>query len=386
MIAYNTTWLYNLLIRDQADEASNRHCITGGENERIFTTHAVNFYTPNFFVRIGLFILTVVIALFTLGLFLLAFLSGNDNQIGGLMIFLGVLAYISLEVMVAKRHYKSGVDDALLWIAPASIVAGFNIMATISYMENAIIIFILSLFLFIRFINMVIAGIAGIAFISVLFLAFIKLGESAKATAPFVVMITSALLYLFATKMLKKEKYKFYFNGLLLISIIALTGFYIAGNYFVVRETSIAMFNLDLQEGQAIPLGWLFWILTFIIPVIYIARGIQKKDVVLLRVGLALIAAMIFTVRYYYHVMPAETAAVIGGVSLIAISYALIRYLREPKYGFTYKKEDDPMMMEKLQIESLIIAETLPVVQQPADKGFQFGGGSGGGAGASGEF
>lgn len=386
MIAYNTEWLRHLLIREQAEQALHEKCISEDEFKRIEASSPVGFYTPNIFVQLGLFILTVIIALFTLGLMFLLSMSEDESKIGILVVFFGLLIYAGLEIVVTKKHYKSGVDNALLWIAPVSILSGLNIMSDITWLENSIIAFILTAFLFIRFTNWIMAAVAAVAFIAIIFLSYTKLGEFAKASAPFVVMIVSAFIYLIAKRVTNKEKYKLYSYELITISIVALVCFYIAGNYFVVRETSIAMFNLDLKEGQSIPLGWLFWVLTFIIPVAYIIRGIQKKDIILLRVGMVLIGAIVFTVRYYYHTIPIEMAALIGGALLVAIAYALIRYLREPKQGFTYKKGNDPGFMNKLQIESLIIAETFPTTQQQTDTNFQFGGGSGGGAGASGEY
>ena len=148
------------------------------------------------------------------------------------------------------------------------------------------------------------------------------------------------------------------------------------------------MFNLNLQEGQNIPFAWLFWIFTVSIPLVYIARGIQKKDVVLMRMGLIFIAAIVFTVRYYYHVLPAETAMMLGGLIMIAIAYSLIKYLKEPKYGFTDEEQSNANSFARKQIESLIIAETFGQTKIETNTGnaTEFGGGSGGGGGAGGEF
>jgi len=230
------------------------------------------------------------------------------------------------------------------------------------------------------------AGIAALAFLAIVFLVSIQLGSLAKAITPFVVMITSGLVYFFVKQQIKNPKNKYYANGLLMISVIALVCFYAAGNFYVVREASIALLNMDLKGGETIPLGWLFWIFTIIIPLLYMARGIQKKEAVLLRTGLLLVAAIVFTVRYYYHVMPAEVAMLTGGIVFIALAYALIKYLHEPKYGFTYRQQNDLFFMDKLTVESLVIAQTFSGSQLPTDTGTQFGGGSGGGGGASGEF
>jgi len=386
MIAYNNKWLNNLLIRKEADKAYQSACISKEEKEQVYTAYPSGLYTPNLFVRLGLFILTIIIALFTLGLFFLFFISAREEQVGGMIFFFGLILYAALEFMVNKNHYNSGVDDALLLTCPIGIICGLNILSTISWLANAIFIFILALYLFLRFTNRIMAAVTGLAFIAIVFLSFIKLGETAKALAPFAVMITAAFIFLFVQRLIKKEKSKQYRDGLLMVSITALVCFYAAGNYYVVRETSIALFNLNLQEGESMPVAWLFWIFTVTIPILYIVRGIQKKDVVFLRIGLLLIAAMVFTVRYYYHVMPIESAAVIAGILFIVLAYALIKYLEEPRHGFTYKKEDDAFFMDKVQIESLLIAQAFTGTATPTDSGTQFGGGTGGGGGATGDY
>ena len=102
-----------------------------------------------------------------------------------------------------------------------------------------------------------------------------------------------------------------------------------------------------------------------------------------MRTGLVLIAATIFTVKYYSNILPVEIEMFIAGSLLIAVSYALIKFLKTPKYGYTsydlYTKKD------VLNAEALIVAETFN--KQPATKSSGlYEGGSGGGGGATGEF
>jgi hypothetical protein len=76
---------------------------------------------------------------------------------------------------------------------------------------------------------------------------------------------------------------------------------------------------------------------------------------------------------------------VIAGALLIALAYILLRYLRIPRHGFTSAPADEPHPLDTPLVEGLIVAETFQP-QQPAESGFQFGGGSGGGGGAGGEY
>lgn len=386
MIAYNKICLDNLRVQREADKAYNEECINKEEMEGIKKSYPVCFYMPNPFVRVGLFVLTIIIASFSLGFFSLLFLSSYFEGFGALAIFFGLLSYGALEFMVNKNHYKSGVDDALLWISPAFIVGGLNVTTNISALGNAVIIFFIAMYFSLRFTDMLMSTAACIALLAQVFYTYIKLGPTAKATTPFLIMIVSGLIYLFIKEQFKKERWGHYANSFTLVSVTALICFYIAGNYYVVREVSIAMFNLELKEGESIPFGWLFWIVTVAIPLAYIYRGVQKKDIILIRVGLLLVAAMIFTIRHYYHIISIEVVITIGGSILIGIAYALIKYLNEPKYGFTYREETEKLFIDKLQIEAMIIAETLNRPEGPEIGHTNFGGGSGGGGGATGDF
>jgi len=85
-------------------------------------------------------------------------------------------------------------------------------------------------------------------------------------------------------------------------------------------------------------------------------------------------------------VAPLEVAMTLGGIGMIGIAYALIRYLKTPRHGFTEASSDERHAMEALQIESLVIAQTMSHAATPRPDQFEFGGGSGGGGGASGDY
>ena len=160
--------------------------------------------------------------------------------------------------------------------------------------------------------------------------------------------------------------------------------FYVVSNYYVVQETANSMFGSASGDKGNMPYGWLFWIFTTCTPLLYIICGIQKKNSILIRVGLLLIAAIVFTVRYYYSVMPVEAVMLLGGIILIVISYALTRYLAQPKKGFTSAEVNTRPLKDTMNVEGLVIAETF--AGNNAESNTEFGRGSFGGGGASGDF
>ena len=390
MIAYDTVWLDNLAAREAIKDAFDEDCISKEEKEVSGSIFPVGFYSPNLFIQIGLFILTLVIACFSLGLLGLLIIDGIfgslEKTIGGLLIFLGILSYIALEFFVrSKDHYRSGVDDALLYIAGICLVGGICALYNISSPKvNILLIFIFAAYFFLRFTDMVMCAIAGLTLVATFFFYYSPLGEMAKATTPFLIMIVTTLLYFVIKGISKQNNMRHYRHCAMVLEITMLVCFYAASNYFVVREMSISMFDLDLKENESIPFGWLFWIFTVVIPLVYIFAGVQKKDAVLLRVGLIAVAAIVFTVRYYHTVLPVEIVMLLGGMILITVSYALTKYLASPKKGFTSAELSKRFLMDKMNIEALVIAETFGNTVPANDT--KFGGGSFGGGGASGEY
>jgi hypothetical protein len=74
---------------------------------------------------VGLFILTCVIIAFSDGLLSLFILDGVSSP-GGWALFLAVLTYAGLELIIyLKKHFRSGVDDALLFMVACQFVTAF---------------------------------------------------------------------------------------------------------------------------------------------------------------------------------------------------------------------------------------------------------------------
>ncbi len=382
MIAYKATDLDNREVREQADEALAKKIITKEEFDRIYAAYPYNLYTPNFFVRVGLFLLTVLAALCCLGLFMLTS-AGNDRSMGSMFIFFGFLSYGALELFIHVRGIcRAGIDDALLWVAGSMIVTGINVLSShIQPLMESGMVLVLALWGFVRYADRLMAIVAFAAFLC---LVFYRLGDgpTGRAVLPFVIMAVSVAFYLLFRKLSAISRLRFYHPGLLILRVTALVSFYAAGNYYVVREANAFISH---QSG-AIPLGFLWWTLTGLVPIGYIVRGIQKKDIVFLWTGLGLIAAAIFTVRYYYHILPAELAMIICGVILITGAWLLIRYLHEPKSGITSADIDDPSIPEGLPVEGMILAESFRPAAGPVDKGIHYGGGTTGGGGAGGGY
>ncbi len=383
MIAYNKTWLDNEVAVAEVREAFAEGCISTEERDAAVAQFPSGFYTPNISIRTGLFLLTIIIILLSCGLLSLIFLTAivdSEKSVAIASVLFGLLCYAFLEGFVTKKnHRESGVDIAFMIASCGFIIAGLNFLFNIGELGNAIIVFTIAAFLTLRFANPLMALVSTISFLAIVFYFLLQMIGGVQATVPFALMIVSAFIYFTSKKIAANTSWRHYRDCLLLTSIVGLICFYLAGNYYMVREASVAFFNLDPSAG--IPFGWIFWIFTVIIPLGYIVWGVRKRDPILLRTGLLLVAGIVFTVRYYYEVLPVETLMVIAGVVMILIAYFFIKYLKVPKAGFTSQALSTGSGTRN--IEALIIAETLSS-QQPSSN--QFGGGDFGGGGASGSY
>ncbi|MHA4808978.1 hypothetical protein ACX0G9_12770 [Flavitalea flava] len=394
MIAYNRQSLDHRTIQEEAGNALAKKIITAEEHASIREAYPFKLYNPNFWVRIGLFLLTVLGTSCCLGLLLLA---GLGNNIGSTLIVYGIIVYGACEYFIrSKSLFRSGADEALLWIASGLLLTGINFLVEEhrSFIEltptmQSLIVFLLALLGALRYINRLMALVAYGALISLFFNMAIRQGAMGRALLPFLIMVVAIASYQLFIRLSAVQRLRYYADSLEILRMITLILFYLAGNYYVIRELN-AQLSGEPGSGSgssSVNLGWLWWGLTGITPIFYIFKGIQKKDPIWLWAGLALVAAAIFTFRYYYHVLPAEWAMIIGGGLLIAAAYRLIRWLRSERHGFTSAMPQETHVLENLPVEGLILAETFQsVAAQPEGPDFRFGGGSGGGGGAGGDF
>lgn len=392
MIIYNKTWLENSVAQDELKKAHHAGDITTEELKTLEAKYPVGFYSPNIFMRIGLFILTYIVLGFAGGLITLALLDSNVIGAPGFSLFLSLICYCALEFIVRNNHhFKSGVDDALMWTSAALFITAYLLFMDQSFNESANVemvisgsMAILGAFFALRFLDMLMTAVSFLSLLAFIFFTWNSFGYYNFELIPFIILLTSAAVYLLSVYALKRAKY--YKNCLMVLQIISLITAYLSCNYFVVREIGAMISEAgDLEPNRKIPLGWFFWLWTVAVPFVYIGLGILKKEVILLRSGLILVAAAAFTFRSYYHVMPIEATLCIIGALLLGIAYGIMKYLKTPKHGFTAEELNEEHLMDKIKVESLIVAETFSG-PQAAPEDNRFGNGNFGGGGASGDF
>jgi hypothetical protein len=199
---------------------------------------------------------------------------------------------------------------------------------------------------------------------------------------PFIIIIAAVSIYTLTLQLSKKLSINYYNDCIMVIKIVSLFVLYAAGNYLIVDEL-----NKDLNGAAAtVSFKPFFWCWTMLLPLLYVTYGIFKKDRLILRIGLLLIAGAAYTFRTYYHVISIELALIIGGCILFIIAYKVISYLKTPKHGFTYADVNHTDNLDILKIESLITANIAGHTHVSNKNQETFGGGDFGGGGSGGKF
>ncbi len=390
MIAYNKTWLHNLFVNEQAAEVFEENCISKTEKEAIDINHTDRFYTPNLFIRIGLFLLTCIAASFVVGFFTLLFLNGIEQNFFVVLILVGIAAFVGLNFFIKKQqHYKSGVDDALIWIVASCLIFIPETISNVHFniLQNTVLAFVISTILFIRYADMLLASISLLCLNVILIILYYPISNFTKANFPLLLLFINVLIYFLLKKYCNKNKFSAYRHVIESLEITNLICIYASINFFVLQEIKDYFFiNYAVSKVNFSLLNMVCWVGTVFIPLLYLYKGIKQKNILQIRVGLVLIAAMVFTVRYFYSVLPLEIAMILGGIILIIASYFLGKYFSNSKFGFTSLQKSNSKKLSIANLESLIIAETFGHSNTSQEQTTIFGGGSGDGGGASGSY
>jgi hypothetical protein len=387
--AYPLTWAHNDALRAAAHRWQRRGLLTPAQQMAIEAAHPITYYRPNNWIRVLLFGASLFGAFSGLG-FMVLITDGRLNPIAYAVLAL-LAAVVALEFLIKEsRHYRSGVDNALLYCA--LLAWGFLVgyvgqdVTTGSLASPTLWLWLLPMLLalFASLVRYADPLVAASCFLTALALLANLLMQTSvgRLLLPFGIMAAAGALLLALRRLPARADYFYYRSAGLVVRTLALAVFYAAGNYLVVREG-----NAELLGGgspsQQIPLAPLFYAFTAGIPLLYIVLSLRRHDRLLLTMGLLALAFSIYTLRYYRSLLPPEIAATLGGAVLLLGTLAALRYLRTPRHGLTAAadKEATP----QFNLESLVVAQTAHVPAAP-EVGFQFGGGQSGGGGAEGMF
>lgn len=237
--AYNQEELDKLEALKEAKKLYSKKLLGEEQFEAAKEKLSTALFTPNFFIRAGLFFFTIILSISGTGLASLYFISGNlqERNIGFISLFFGLIHLFILEHFIRnKKYYKAGIDDCLLYISLIMILTGAFMAFEIEFsIKNlSLLCFPVLLLAAIRYADNLVLTAAFGFLLSFLFSICIS-NPTLKLLLPFITMAFAGAVY-FSIKRLIKEKNRYWNTCLNTGKILTLLTFYAAGNYFIVRE------------------------------------------------------------------------------------------------------------------------------------------------------
>jgi hypothetical protein len=383
MIVYDKQFLDDLALLEEANSLKEAGFISKEQRDLIKKELPDFRGNSNILVRLGFFLLGAFLYLSVCGAISLLGLSGENFFFKICCYIFAIVGFVGAELLANQKYYGHGLEDA--FCLGAILNVGFAIAITTEGYELIIAIFvaIASFVMYRRYLHLLSLLVFCFATSAVLFYGLFEFGPVGKTILPFAAMLVSAVFYFFTKKAISNLKERYYYNGLLLANSFCLVLFYLSCNYLVVRELSVMLLGNEILPGKDIPFAIFFYAFTVIVPIVYLAQALKTKDRIMLWISFLAIGFSIYTIRFYYSVLPIEVALTLGGLVLFAIAYFSIRNLKTKESGLTFKPDRINSSNAFLNAEALIVASTVglkPEVKSESPMDFGGGGFSGGGS------
>ncbi|PWA05883.1 hypothetical protein [Flavobacterium psychrotolerans] len=389
MIAYDKTLLDNTYLVEEANNLKKSGFIDSAQCKTITDNLPTLNSQNNLLIRFGLFLLGCLLYSSICGMISLFAISFGQDTYKILIYCFSFIGIAGLEFMSRQnKQLGYGLDDAFLLGAQMLFFVAIGISTNENYLAVFITIAIVSTISYLRYLHLSSALLACIGITgSVAYLMF-ELGTLGKSILPFVMIVFSVLLYFLSEKALPRLKFPYYSKGIQLANGFSLILFYLSGNYLVVRELSILLLNNSIPATQEIPFAYFFYTFSFIIPVFYLIYSLYIKEKQMLWIGFLALGFSIYTIRYYYHILPVEVALTVGGLILFAFAYFSIQRIKHKENEITFLPDRFSNSNSLFNTELLMVTAQFgikPEVETETSP-MEFGGGGYSGGGSEGTF
>lgn len=395
MTAYDKTLLNNVYIDEEANRLKQSGFISTEQYKLIHSQLPKLKSQNNLFIRIGFFILGCMLYSSICGFISLIGIGGMDNGYLFFIYLFAIIGFGAKEYMSREmKYFGFGLDDAFILGAIGTLLTAIGLTFEQNYETNylavILVMAIVSSIAYLRYLNLSLALLACIGITgSIAYMVFDYL-IIGKTILPFVMLLFSGAGYFISKKKLQNLTAPYYYNGLKLAKGFCLILFYLAGNYYVVRELNFSLSEDYFYSGVSpeIPFALFFWAFTFIIPAVYLVYSLKNKDRMMLWIGFLALCFSFFSFRMYHHVLPPEVALTIGGLVLFAFTYFAIKKTKFNETGITFKADrfTDPNAFSNLQTLVASSQFGLKPEVKAEDSPMEFGGGGFSGGGSNGEF
>ena len=353
--------------------------------DRMEPDTACDLRRTNIFLRIVLFLFTLIIVGAAAGLFFVVFLSRSSSQTTGIFLLIcAALSYAAAEFAVAQFHfYRYGIEEALAVASVALLCAGLlSVLSNGAELAAPPACILASLWIWHRY------GLPYAFLAAMIFVVWLSDDWTSSHPAQHVIVIAlyaAALLAVIAVRP----------RGHSIVEALLWLGLYLAINLqlssvdLLERWWRSPVTNTDFPSA----FYWITWILTWLLPPAILLRGVRSKDRLVIAAGTVTAILTLITNKPYLGWPRHTWDSMLLGALLIATALLLRRWLAAApagiRHGFTAQRlsaKDKHWMSIGSTAFGLVAPQAITPTAQPAGPDVHFGGGDSGGAGASSDF
>lgn len=358
--------------------------------------------TTNIFLRLILFLFTLLGVAAAAALFFAVFLSRPSEQTAGIFFLIfAAVCYAAAEIAVSQaRLYRYGIEEALAVCSVTFLWAGMQaaLFGGSPYSKPGAFQFLVpaagavfSLWIWRRF------GLSY-AFLAAMIFVYLIPGywTSSHSAQHVIVALFYATGLIWITAVRSRHRFDYLENAYSLVEAFLWLGIYLAIN---LKLSSLGLSAHWRGGGTraasefAMPFYWITWVLIWCLPPVVLARGVRQKNRFVIAVG-AIIAILTFVSNKSYLGWQRHTwDPMLLGILLSGIALSIRRWLAcvpgGIRHGFTAARlsgKDKRWMNAGSAVLGLVSPQSITPNPQTSSPDFHFDGGASGGGGASGDF
>jgi hypothetical protein len=402
MSAYDASSEESLRARSLLHEWAGDGLITGEQHQHLEEETVSDLRTTNIFLRLVLFLFTLIAVAAAIGLFFFLFLSRpSQPTVGIALLFFSTIAYAAAEWAVREgRFYRHGIEEALAVSSVGLLCLGTQ-AAFFSYPYAAkptpatslvpVLGALLSVWIWRRF---------GLWYFFLAAMGFVALLPGHWTSSLAAQHLAIALLYAVGLLLLSATRPREDFlaprEAHSLAEALLWLGIYLALNLRLSALVMPGLFWLaHARPGPEIAgsFYWFTFAIIWCLPPLILTRAVRRKDRFVLWAGATAAVLTLASNKPYLGWQRHTWDPMLLGILLAGVAIYLRRWLAAGtngvRHGFTAERlsrRDQRWLDAGASVLGLVSPQAVTPPAQTASPDVPFGGGASGGAGVSGDF
>jgi uncharacterized membrane protein YgcG len=390
--AYSESNEEALRARDLLKDWAGEGLLTQAQYQRMEQETVCELRRTNIFLRLVLYLFTLLIVGAAVALFFDVFVTrATVPKQGFFLIIFAAISYAAAELAVSRaRLYRYGIEEALAACSVAFLYLGMQYvrpggMAVLAPAAAAIV----SLWIWRRF------GLAYAFPAAMIFVLWLPDYWTPSYSAQHLIVAAFYAAGLIAVAAVRSQHRFTYLNdGYSITEACLWLGIYLAINLQLWSGSLLGYWWGDPRPGYQFsrPFYWTTWVLIWCLPPAVLARGVRRKDRLVIAVGAIVAVLTLVTNKPYLGWQRHTWDPMLLGALLIAVALFLSRWLAGSPGGirhrFTARRlsgKDKHWMNAAAAGLGVVLPDSITLSKTDRPD-FRFGGGDSGGGGASSDF